>query len=153
MTDIAPKAVPVSSVQLSESQVFMNEAEGRYLNATVYPSNATNKDITWSSSNPSVAEVDFTGYVFANKSGQTTITACTVDGNKVATAKVIVKQDGQKFIDVGASHRFINEINYLTAGQIIFVYNEYTFGPNDKVSRAAAATMIGRALGLVGTQR
>jgi hypothetical protein len=61
------------------------------LEATVSPSNATNKNVTWSSSNPEIATVDeTTGLVTGVAIGTTTIIATSVSGNKTATTRVEV---------------------------------------------------------------
>ena len=61
------------------------------LGATVYPSNATNQDVIWSSSDTSIATVSSGGRVVAKeKRGSTTITAKTSDGNFKATCIVYV---------------------------------------------------------------
>lgn len=57
------------------------------------------------------------------------------------------------FKDVSTSYTFYKEVNYLTGKGIIAGYPDGTFKPNESVTRAAAAIMIGRALGLDGTQR
>ncbi|WP_338453362.1 S-layer homology domain-containing protein [Niallia oryzisoli] len=57
------------------------------------------------------------------------------------------------FKDVPANHLFFDEIDYLSNSNVITGYKDGRFGPEDKVTRAAAATMIGRALGLDGKQR
>jgi len=54
------------------------------------PSNATDKDVGWSSSNPAVAEVNHSGRIEAKAVGTAVITATTVDGGKTASALVIV---------------------------------------------------------------
>ena len=59
------------------------------LKATVTPSNATNKNVTWSSSNTKVATIDKNGNVKGLKKGQTKITAKTSNG-KTATCTVKV---------------------------------------------------------------
>ncbi|WP_159431257.1 S-layer homology domain-containing protein [Thermophilibacter mediterraneus] len=81
--------VPVNSVSLSPSTLNLVENETGTLTATVEPSNATNKDVTWESSNTSVATVDASGLVTAVSAGITNITA-TADGNKTATCTVTV---------------------------------------------------------------
>ncbi|WP_260425455.1 Ig-like domain-containing protein, partial [Tannerella forsythia] len=51
------------------------------LTATVAPSNATDKSLTWTSDNPQVASVDATGLVTIHKKGKATITATANDGS------------------------------------------------------------------------
>ena len=59
--------------------------------ATVTPSNATNKNVTWTSSDASVVTVDSSGKIEALKIGTSTITATTADGGRKATCVVTVK--------------------------------------------------------------
>ena len=61
------------------------------LAATVAPADATDKSVTWSSSNGSVASVDASGRVTAVSAGSATITVKTEDGGKTATCAVTVK--------------------------------------------------------------
>lgn len=56
------------------------------------------------------------------------------------------------FTDIGTSHRAYKEINYLGTGDIVTGNTAGKFLPNDHVTRAQAVAMIGRALGLNGTQ-
>lgn len=56
------------------------------------------------------------------------------------------------FKDVSKSNTFYNEIHYLVDKKIIAGYEDGTFKPAQAVTRAQAATMIGRALGLDGTK-
>jgi len=60
------------------------------LEATITPENATNKTVTWTSSNPEVATVDANGLVTAVANGTCTITATTTDGNFTATCNITV---------------------------------------------------------------
>ena len=57
------------------------------------------------------------------------------------------------FKDVSTGHTFYDEIHYLVEKEIIQGYPDNTFQPNQGVTRAQAATMIGRALGLDGTKK
>jgi len=57
------------------------------------------------------------------------------------------------FKDVPSSYRFYQEINYLIERGIISGFPDNTFRPETSVTRAQAAIMIGRALGLDGTQQ
>lgn len=78
----------VSSVQLDKTELTLKPDDSYTLNATVYPENATDKTVTWSSSDPTIVSVDETGKIYALKEGTVTITA-QADG-KSATCKVIV---------------------------------------------------------------
>ncbi|MFI8577884.1 S-layer homology domain-containing protein [Rossellomorea aquimaris] len=59
----------------------------------------------------------------------------------------------KSFSDVPATHTFFDEITYLSDQEIINGFNDGTFAPSKPVTRAAAAAMIGRAMGLDGEQR
>ncbi|MCI2253121.1 VWA domain-containing protein [Domibacillus sp. PGB-M46] len=59
---------------------------------TVYPTNAFNQEVTWTSTNPSVAIVSPAGIVTPIKAGETTITATTKDGNFTDSVNVQVKK-------------------------------------------------------------
>ncbi|MGN7470656.1 DUF5057 domain-containing protein [Brevibacillus sp. SAFN-007a] len=63
--------------------------------ATVFPADAENKDVKWTSSNDKVATVDSAGRVVAVGSGQATITVTTVDGGYTDTCLVIVSAQPQ----------------------------------------------------------
>lgn len=85
------KVYPVESVSLDKTSYKMIEGEEITLTATVNPENATNKNISWSSSNTAVSSVD-NGKVTALKAGTTIITVKTEDGNKTATCEVTVRE-------------------------------------------------------------
>ncbi len=80
----------VSSVKLNKTSVTINKGKTETLTATVSPSDANNKKVTYKSSDTSVATVDNNGKVTAIKKGTATITVTTEDGNKTATCKVTV---------------------------------------------------------------
>ena len=85
--------IAVTSVKLSKSSVTIKDNETAQLTATVLPAAATNKDVTWSSSDESVATVDENGLVTPGSVlGKTTITCTSVSTPaKKATCKVTVK--------------------------------------------------------------
>ena len=60
------------------------------LTATVLPATASNKAVTWKSSDTSIATISASGVVTGKKTGKITITVTTVDGNKTATCVVTV---------------------------------------------------------------
>ena len=85
---VIPAFVDVESVKLDKSNVSLKAGEMIELTATVNPSDATDKSVAWTSSNPSVATVE-NGVVKAIKVGITTITAKA--GDKTATCSVTVE--------------------------------------------------------------
>ena len=82
--------IRVESVSVSPASKELTIGETLQLGATVSPSTATRKDITWSSSNPSVASVTASGLVTALAEGSTTITAAA-DGKKGECTVSVVK--------------------------------------------------------------
>lgn len=108
--------VYVSSITLNSSSLSMTEGDTQYLSVSVYPSNATNKSVTWSSSNTSVATVNSSGMVTAKAAGSTIITVKANDGSGVkATCSVSVKASvpdkspsGAKAVDLGLSVKWAN---------------------------------------------
>ena len=87
-----PVNVPVESVALDKTAVSLKEGETHKLNATVSPANATNKKVSWSSSNASVASVDANGTVTAVAKGTATITA-SAEGKTATAAVTVTKED------------------------------------------------------------
>ena len=87
---VKAKEIPVSSVSVSPATLQMTEGDTETLSATVRPNNATDKSVTWTSSNPNVATVDNNGTVHAAGPGTATITVTTTDGEKTATCAVTV---------------------------------------------------------------
>ena len=82
--------IDVESVSLDVTSKELNIGDSFTLNATVKPDNATNKTITWSSSNSTVATVS-SGVVTAKASGTATITAKS-NNNKTATCSITVNR-------------------------------------------------------------
>jgi uncharacterized protein YjdB len=82
--------IPVNSVSLSYSSYGLYVGDSLTLTATVNPTNATNKAVTWSSSNIVVATVSENGVVNAVSAGYATITVTTSDGGKTAACLVTV---------------------------------------------------------------
>ena len=80
----------VSSVSLSQTTVEMLIGETVQLTATILPSNASDKSVTWTSSKQSVAAISNNGLITAIAEGQSTITASS--GGKSATCLVTVSK-------------------------------------------------------------
>ena len=89
-TPPAPTTVAVTGVSLNKTSLALVEGGSETLSATVAPSNASNKNVSWTSSASSVATVDGSGKVTAVAAGTATITVTTADGGKTATCAVTV---------------------------------------------------------------
>lgn len=82
--------VPVESVTIEPTSLTLMLKETKQLKATVFPDDATVKDVVWSSSRPEVADVTIDGQIVPASVGQCVITATSVQGGKAATCVVTV---------------------------------------------------------------
>ncbi|MDE6480675.1 MAG: Ig-like domain-containing protein [Muribaculaceae bacterium] len=103
---VTAKTVDVTGVTLNKTILSLIESETETLTATVAPSNATDKSVTWSSDNESVATVN-NGVVTAVAPGTATITA-TASG-KTATCKVTVVADDRTTVPVKMTYVNMDE--------------------------------------------
>ena len=84
---------PVTGIALNQSTAELTVDESLQLVATVLPLNSSNKNISWISSDTSIAMVSGNGIVYGIKPGQTSIMATTEDGGFSALCKVTVKDN------------------------------------------------------------
>ena len=92
---VKANTVPVTGVTLNKIVLKLYMGGSETLKATVAPANATNKYVTWKSSNPAVATVDANGKVTAKSIGMADITVTTKDGGYTATCRVgVVRRPG-----------------------------------------------------------
>lgn len=84
--------VPVTSVSIvkTESTVTIKEGTSRLLNTRVLPDNATDKSVTWSTSNPDIVTVDRYGNITGVREGTATVRVTTNDGQKTDSCPVQV---------------------------------------------------------------
>lgn len=101
--------VDVTEIILSETNLRLWKNDKATIRATVLPSNATDKTITWLSSDSSVATVD-NGMITALSAGEVTITATTSNG-KIAECKVVVIKS-QPIINIGTIESTQTEANF-----------------------------------------
>ena len=88
-----PSVVKVAKITLNKTTASVGKGKTMQLTATVTPTNATNKAVTWKSSNTKIATVSSTGKVTAKSAGTVTITCTAKDGSgKKATCKVAVTE-------------------------------------------------------------
>ena len=84
----------VTDITLNYTSLWLEQGQTTTLTATVTPSNANDKSLTWSSSNTAVATVSSSGVVTGVAGGTTTITATAKDGSgKKVTCLVVVRTD------------------------------------------------------------
>lgn len=89
-----PKKVAVTGVTVNPTKLELKVGATSKITATVAPNDATNKKVTWASSDAKVATVDASGNVKAVAVGTADITVTTEDGKKTATCKVTVSDEG-----------------------------------------------------------
>ncbi|MGP3957707.1 family 43 glycosylhydrolase [Nonomuraea sp. 3N208] len=85
---VSAEGVPVESLTVSPAELRLGVGVGRQVKAVVEPANATARQLTWTSADPSVATVSATGLVTTVKAGKTEITVRTADGSKTVTIPV-----------------------------------------------------------------
>jgi len=88
--DYSTGPISVTGVSLDQSSANVDLGDTLQLTETVTPANATDKSVTWSSSNTSVATVNSSGLVTAVSVGNATITVTTTDGGFTDTCAVTV---------------------------------------------------------------
>jgi len=84
------KEVEVTGVTLNVEKLTLEVGKSQILTATVKPNKATNKEVSWSSNDDNIVEVDATGKLTANAEGIAIITVTTEEGGKTAQCEVTV---------------------------------------------------------------
>ncbi len=87
---VSKKIIHVESITIDRPSFNIEVGASEILSATILPDDATDKSLTWASTNATIAEVDQTGKVTAKAAGTVTITATTTDGGLMATCEVTV---------------------------------------------------------------
>ena len=113
-----PEVVPVSDISVNPTTMTLTVGATGTITATVKPDNATNKNVTWSSSNTDVATVA-NGVVTAKAPGTATITATTEDGGKTATCMVTVAEV--------VTEPTTTEVEYTAEGEITEISDGVTY--------------------------
>ena len=103
---------PVTSIYLNKTALEMTALDTYQLQASVYPSEANNKEVSWESSDEKVATVDKNGLVQAKEKGPAVITAKAKDGSEVSrSCKVTVKNTAYVVTDISkleSTHNYEN---------------------------------------------
>ena len=112
-----PQVVPVSEIKIS-GDTSVAAGSSIKLTAKVGPSDATNKEIAWGSSNTDIATVDSKGNVTGVKSGEVKITAEAMDGSgvKKSVKITVTKAEALKLTLIDSTGKEITEKQSLIAG-------------------------------------
>ncbi|MDR2585847.1 MAG: Ig-like domain-containing protein [Prevotellaceae bacterium] len=90
--------IVVTSITLVPTTATMTLESTQQLSHTIVPSNATNKEVDWKSSNSEVVTVTDKGLVTAISTGSAIVSVTTVDGDKTASCAVEVTYDGSWYL-------------------------------------------------------
>ncbi len=97
-TSTALTTIDVTDIKINENVTGMKTGESKELTVTITPDNATNKNVTWKSSDENIATVDSTGKVVAKKAGMVDITVESSNG-KTDVIKIKIEElqeEGEK---------------------------------------------------------
>jgi len=122
----------VTGVTLDPTFASLNVGDALPLTANVQPANATDKNVTWSSSATSIATVE-DGIVTAVAAGQAIITVTTTDGTKTATCNIEVN-----FVDLDRSKWYAAPETDLDNNPL----ENVNFGPNPGTASATTGNLI-----------
>ena len=97
----APSDDEVTSVVLNQTELTMKPDDTIQLTATVYPTNATNKKLVWTSSNDEVAMVTDEGFVLAMAEGEADITATSAENSSIkAVCHIKVENEKEPVVTI-----------------------------------------------------
>lgn len=142
------RVVAAESVEVNPPVHAMAPNATKQLKAVVYPTNATNKKVTWTSSNNDVATVDDTGHVTAVTVGEATITATTEDGGYTDTCVVTVTNNATKEVTM-----FVNTLHAVPEEDYLIGYtttNGDTYIMSNAVSNTSYLAAAGATKSTVG---
>ena len=150
------RVVEAESVEVNPPVHAMAPNETKQLTAVVYPTNATNKKVTWTSDNDDIATVDGTGRVTANAVGTATITATTEDGGYTDTCVVTVTNNATKEVTmfVNTLHAVPNEdylIGYTTTSDETYIMSNAVSNTSYLAAAGATLSTVGDVCGITDT--
>lgn len=140
-----PQEGSVKSISLSKTDVTLEIDEKCKLEVYYNPTNATNKNVTWQSSNPEVARV-WNGEIRGLKKGTSIITVTSQDGEKTASCKITVTGEGKSipFIDVSKSDWFYEAVKFSYENNIVTGYDNTHFMALENITRGQLITILWR---------
>lgn len=150
------ETVAAKSVEVNPPVHAMAPNATKQLTAVVYPTNAANKNVTWTSDNEAVATVDGTGLVTANAVGTATITATTEDGGYTDTCVVTVTNNATKEVTmfVNTLHAVPDEdylIGYTTTSGDTYIMSNAVSNTSYLAAAGATLSTVGDVCGVTDT--
>ena len=127
----------VNNITLSDSSLILLKGSTKEVTATVSPSNATNKDVVWSSSNSSVATVSSTGVVTAVDAGNAVIYVKSADQHYVKKLYVRVYLDAAGiYLDQNSVNMPVNSESHLS----YYIHTTTSGIVGDNIAQASGVT-------------
>ena len=134
-------SIPVTGVSLNKTSLSMKPGDTETLSATVSPSNASNKSISWSSNNTSVATVS-NGKVTAVGEGSARITVTTADGGFTASCNVTVTPTTYS---ISLDKSYMNWTSSQTHGQTVTVTTTNVSSWNAEITEGSSYFSVSRS--------
>ena len=141
--------IPVTSVNLNPTDSTIAAGTTLSLLATVMPVDATNKNLTWTSSTTAIATVSASGLVSGVAVGSATLTVSTVDGSKSATCVITVTAAKSTIKLTGAIFDNFNPYSTGTDGSAAFDGNTGTYVDSDVQSGGFTGLNLGSIKSIV----
>lgn len=142
-----PSTIAVTGIQINENLENLKVGESKTLTVTINPDNATDKTVTWKSSNVEIASITSTGLLLTKKSGTVDITATSSNG-KTSTIKVnIEEQKEDNTVIASTSTNSENDANTDITDNSINTTNTSNTLDSQNASNTLGGTVL---LGLLG---
>ncbi len=139
--------IKTTGVKLPTKKLTLYVSQTKTLKAEVLPSNASNKSVSWSSSNKKVATVSKSGKITAKAPGTATITVKTKNGGYKATCKITVKKYVKlKYFKLNKSSVSINDGKIYTLKATFSPSNASNKDLTWKSSNTAVATVSSKGV-------
>ena len=106
---VSSEYIPITGIGLNKSRLNLVIGTTETLIKNISPSNATNQDVTWHSSNSDVATINSSGQITAKKVGSTTITVTTSNGYRTTCKVTVIDTISLKGIKLNKTNITIKE--------------------------------------------
>ena len=134
---LSTTSIKPTKVTLNCKTTTLNTGLTTTLIPTISPSNATNQNVTWKSSNTKIATINSEGLIKGIKAGKATITVTTVDGKKTAKCTVTVKS-----IPVSTITSIATVSVTTTVGTAPILPNQVVATMNDRTTKNVNVTWV-----------